>query len=142
MVVITDRRLIERRAEALRKRRGAASATARAEGAMPEWAVEALVELGMTRAEIGAAAPGDRGAPTVPAEPVRTADAIATLEAELVARRDASPAALHALAELALARLKRGGHGQDGGDARAVVLFEHVVGGLARLRDGGWRRTG
>ena len=135
MVVITDRRLIERRADALRKRRCAADGSAQADGPMPGWAVEALVALGMTRAEIGAA---EAVAPEAPDEPARTADTIASSEVELVARRDASPEALHALAEIALTRLKRGAPG----DARAVALLEHVVGGLARLRDGGWRRTG
>lgn len=151
MVVITDRRLIERRAGALKQRRRAAAGAAPAEGPMPEWAIEALVALGMTRAEIASVnrgAPAVRAVPATSEEPARTADAIATLQAELAGRQEVSPAALHALAEIALARLKRGdpadaGQAPNGScDARAVALFEHVVGGLARLRDEDWRRTG
>jgi hypothetical protein len=149
MVVIADTRLIERRRETLRTRRDPTPAPRGARAPMPGWAADALVALGMTRAEIAAA---DAEAVAEPdaegGEPVDGDAAVAALEEELLARGGGSPTALYALAELALARLKRSASTDpddvfyDAGEARAVTLFEHVVAGLERLQDGGWRRTG
>ncbi len=149
MVVIADTRLIERRLDTLRSRRDQGEPSHGARAPMPEWAADALVALGMTRAEIAAgdalaAADGEREEPGV----ADTDDAIGTLEEELLRREDRSPATLHALAELALSRLKRSAPTDpndvfyDAGEARAVALFEHVVGGLEQLREDGWRHTG
>jgi len=151
MVVIADTRLIERRLQTVRARRDRRAAAPGAGTPLPDWAADALVALGMTRAEIAAAEAAREGEPDGCERGVADAEAgaaIDALEQELLAREDRSPATLHALAELALARLKRGAptdpndvfHDPDG--ARTVALFEHVVGGLERLRDEDWRRTG
>lgn len=148
MVVIADTRLIERRLETVRARRERCDAAPGARAPIPDWAADALVALGMTRAEIAAAeATSDRDAREV--DGIGDTDAaIDALETELLGREDRSPATLHALAELALARLKRSAPSDpsdvfyDSGEARAIAVFEHVVAGLGRLRDEGWRRTG
>lgn len=149
MVVIADTRLLERRLETVRARRDPREAAPGAGAPLPDWAADALVALGMTRAEI-AAAEAAREAELARRERADAdADAaIDALEEELLGREDRSPATLHALGELALARLKRSAPTDpqdvfyDAGEAKAVALFEHVVAGLGRLRDEGWRRTG
>jgi hypothetical protein len=149
MVVIADTRLIERRLETARSRGGPPQASAGGPAPMPDWAADALVALGMTRAEI-AAADAANAAELDPRERdvADTDAAIDALEDELMGREERSPATLHALAELALARLRRSAPTDpndvfyDAGEARAVALLEQVVVGLAQLRDDGWRRTG
>jgi histidinol-phosphate/aromatic aminotransferase/cobyric acid decarboxylase-like protein len=151
MVVIADTRLIERRLQTLRARRDQLTAPRGSRRPLPDWAAETLMALGMTRAEIAA----DEAALALEPSPdererelAETEAAIEALEEELLLQGDGSAAALHALAELALARLKRSTTVDpknvfyDAGEARAVALFEQVVSGLDRLRRTDWRRTG
>jgi hypothetical protein len=151
MVVIADARLLERRLETLRARREELKAAEGARAPIAGWAADALLALGMTRAEI-AAADAEAAAAPAPWEREReladTDSAIDALEDELLTASDGSPGALHALAEIALARLRRsvptdpGDVFYDVGEVRALHLFEHVVDGLARLRETDLRRTG
>jgi hypothetical protein len=107
--------------------------------------------MGMTREEIASADAEAEAAPDADERDRELADtdaAIEALEEELLARGEDSIDALHALAEVALARLKRSAPIDpadvfyDAGEARAVALFEHVVSGLGRLRRAAMRRTG
>jgi hypothetical protein len=150
MVVIADTRLIERRLQTLRAERERLAAPSGARAPLPDWAADTLVALGMTRTEIAAADTAAATAPgpgTIAAELADTDAAIETLEEALLARKDRSPDALHALGEIALARLKRsvavdpGDVAYDVGQARAVALFDQVVRGLARLAEADCRRT-
>lgn len=151
MVVIADTRLIERRLETLRTRRDRLAAPPGARAALPDWAADTLVALGMTRGEIATAdaEAAARPAPATTAGELADTDAaIEALEEGLLARRDRSPDALYALGEIALARLKRSTAidpadvAYDAGQARAVALFEQVVRGLADLARADCRRTG
>ncbi len=157
MVIIADTRLLERRLQTVRARRDPDEAAPDAAAPLPDWAADALVALGMTRAEIAAAEAAraadldrrERDGADADDDADADADAaIDALEEELLGREDRSPATLHALGELALARLKRSAPTDpqdvfyDAGEARAVALFEHILAGLGRLRDEGWRRTG
>ncbi len=151
MVVIADARLMERRLETLRRRRETLDTAPGSRQPLPDWAADALVSMGMTRAEIetadaeAAAAPG---ADERERELTAVDAAIDALEAELLARRGDSLITLHALAEVALARLKRsaatdpGDVFYDAGEARAIALFERVVSGLGRLQEAELQRTG
>jgi hypothetical protein len=147
MVVIADTRLIERRLRTDYARGGRRRAQRPAPGPMPDWAADALVAVGMTRAEIAAAEPAPNVPPTHRMH-ARDEAARVAVEEELLAREAPSPATLHALGELALARLKHCAPLDSGdvryhpGEAGAVALFEQVVSGLARLRDRDQRRTG
>lgn len=155
MALVADARLIERRLETTRARRAAAEASAGTRAPLPDWAADTLVMLGMTRDEI-ARAEAETAAETAAApaadpddaEPETADAAVEALEDALLARAGESLDAVHALAEIALARLKRSAPVDpndvfyDAGEARAVALFEQVVAGLERLRGEEWRRTG
>jgi hypothetical protein len=151
MALVADARLIERRLETTRARRAAAEAPAGTRAPLPDWAADTLVMLGMTRDEIARAEAETAAAPV--ADPGDAEDdsadaAVEALEDALLARAGESLDAVHALAEIALARLKRSAPVDpndvfyDAGEARAVALFEQVVAGLERLRGEEWRRTG
>lgn len=126
MSVVENARLIERRLEALRARRDRLPRTR----ALPPWAAEALLHAGMARHEIesfdAATAPF---ADPAAAERARLDDAIETLEGDLMLRGDDTLANLKALAELALARLRRASPSEP----RALELVERVADGLQRL---------
>lgn len=151
MALVADARLIERRLETMRARRAARSAPEGARVPLPDWAAETLVALGMTRDEIARADAEVAAAPTPDGDEADVDDADAALEAledALVARGGESLDALHALGEIALARLRcsaaldPGDVFYDAGEARAVTLFEQVVANIGRLRAQEWRRTG
>lgn len=149
MAVIADARLIERRLETLRARREQLTAPAGSAQPLPPWAVDTLVAIGMTRAEIETIeAEQCAGVDDREGELIETDAAIEALERELVVRGEGSLEAVHGLAEIALARLRSTVPGSpddlfyDAGQARAVELVARVVAGLERLRTGNMRRTG
>ncbi len=150
MVVIENARLVERRIEALRARREALAATRGGRGSLPDWATEALVQVGMTRADIATfnAETATRGPEDIEAERRRIDAKIDKLEEELMRQPVDTLASLQALAEVGVARLRRvtatdpNDLFYDAGEAQALALLDRVVRELRRFEPEELRRVG